>query len=84
MKELMEGFEQVLVVENNWSDDIRNELMDEDNRRFSSLALLLRARYLVDVDCWTECRGQPLKPGAVTAAVRERMNRRGGVACSSL
>ena len=27
--------------------------------------MLLRARYLVDVDCWTEVRGQPIKPGTI-------------------
>ncbi len=25
--------------------------------------MMLRARYLVDVDCWSEARGQPIKPG---------------------
>jgi 2-oxoglutarate/2-oxoacid ferredoxin oxidoreductase subunit alpha len=29
--------------------------------------MLLRARYLVDVDCWSEVRGQPIKPGSVCA-----------------
>ena len=24
--------------------------------------MMLRARYLVDVDCWSEVRGQPMKP----------------------
>ena len=45
-------------------------LIDEDSRRYGALALLLRARYLADVDCWTEGRGRPLKPGSVRAAIR--------------
>jgi 2-oxoglutarate ferredoxin oxidoreductase subunit alpha len=34
---------------------------------------LLRARYLVDVDCWTEVRGRPIKPGTVYAELRGRL-----------
>ena len=40
-----------------------DELIDEDNRRYSALAMLLRSRFLVDIDCWSEARGQPIKPG---------------------
>ena len=58
-----------MTIENNWSDRYENELIDEDNRRYSELATLLRARFLVDVDCWTEVLGQPLKPGTVEKAI---------------
>ena len=73
LKELMGGFKKVLVIENNWSDDPNHEMISEDNRRYSALAMLIRARYLVDVDCWTECRGQPLKPGSVVSAAKDHM-----------
>ncbi len=73
LKELMGGFKKVLVIENNWSDDPNHEIISEDNRRYSALAMLIRARYLVDVDCWTECRGQPLKPGSVVSAAKNHM-----------
>ena len=43
--------------------------IDSENRRYSALALLLRAKYLVDVDCWTEVRSRPIKPGVVRAAL---------------
>jgi 2-oxoglutarate ferredoxin oxidoreductase subunit alpha len=66
-----------MTVEGNWSDDTGHEMIDEDNRRFSELALLLRARYLVDVDCWTEVRGRPIKPGAIVRAVGEKLQRKG-------
>jgi 2-oxoglutarate ferredoxin oxidoreductase subunit alpha len=36
--------------------------------------MLLRARYLVDVDCWTEVRGQPIKPGTMCRVIREKLN----------
>ena len=48
-----------------WVDMPDEEIIDESNRRYSSMAILLRSRYLVDVDCWSEVRGQPLKPSTV-------------------
>jgi 2-oxoglutarate ferredoxin oxidoreductase subunit alpha len=63
----------VLSVENNWCDDLEDALIDEENRRYSNLAWILRARCLVDIDCWGEVKGQPLKPGAIEQAIRERL-----------
>jgi 2-oxoglutarate/2-oxoacid ferredoxin oxidoreductase subunit alpha len=71
--EILRGFRQVITVEGNWADDPNEPLIDESNRRYSALAMLLRARYLVDVDCWTEVRGRPIKPGTVYAALRGRL-----------
>jgi 2-oxoglutarate ferredoxin oxidoreductase subunit alpha len=51
-----------------------DEMIDESNRRYSNLAWLLRGRYLVDVDCWCEVKGQPIKPGSIERAIRERLN----------
>jgi 2-oxoglutarate ferredoxin oxidoreductase subunit alpha len=74
IKEVMQRFKQVMTIENNWSDDPQEEIIDETNRRYSALAMLLRARYLVDVDCWTEVRGQPIKPGSMCRVIREKLN----------
>ncbi len=71
--EILRGFRQVITVEGNWADDPRDPLIDESNRRYSALAMLLRSRYLVDVDCWTEVRGRPIKPGTVYAELRGRL-----------
>ncbi len=65
IKEIMQRFGKVMTVESNWSDRPGDELIDEENRRYSALAMMLRSRYLVDVDCWSEARGQPIKPGDV-------------------
>ena len=73
IRQILKNFDQVLTVESNWSDRFDRDLIDEDNRRYSELALLLRARYLVDVDCWSEVKGQPIKPGTVTEVIRERL-----------
>ncbi len=73
IKEVLKRFRHVMTVEGNWSDDPDDPLIDETNRRYSALAMLLRARYLVDVDCWTEVRGRPIKPGSIYAEIRRRL-----------
>ena len=35
--------------------------------------MMLRARTLVDVDCWTEVRARPIKPGTVADALRAKL-----------
>jgi 2-oxoglutarate ferredoxin oxidoreductase subunit alpha len=75
--EILHRFDRVMTVEGNWSDRTDHEMIDGDNRRYSQLAWLLRARYLVDVDCWSEVRGRPIKPGTIVRAVTERLRRKG-------
>jgi len=71
--EILRRFRRVMTVEGNWSDRPEDPLIDESNRRYSALAMLLRARYLVDVDCWSELRGRPIKPGTVCEVLRQRL-----------
>jgi len=73
VKEILRRFNRVLTVENNWCDRPKDEIIDEDNRRYSNLAWLLRARYLVDIDCWGDVSGQPLKPGTIARVMREKL-----------
>lgn len=73
IKEIMRKFKQVITVEINYSDSYDDEIIDENNRRYANLAWLLRARYLVDVDCWSNVHGQPIKPGAIEQMIRERL-----------
>ncbi len=75
--DVLNRFNKVMTVEGNWSDSLDDENIDGDNRRYSELALLLRARYLVDVDCWSEVLGQSIKPGAVVRAIRDRLHQKG-------
>ncbi len=74
IKEIMARFRRVMTIETNWSDRLEDELVDEDNRRYSALAMMLRSRYLVDVDCWSEVRGTPIKPSAICRVVREKLD----------
>jgi 2-oxoglutarate ferredoxin oxidoreductase subunit alpha len=73
LREAMQGFRKVLTIESNWSDRLDDPMIDETNRRYAAVAMLLRARYLVDVDCWTEVKGQPIKPGTIYRVLRERL-----------
>ena len=75
IKEIMQGFKQVMTVETNWSDDPKDEIIDESNRRYSALAMMLRSRYLVDVDCWTEVKGQPVKPSTIRRVLLEKLEK---------
>jgi 2-oxoglutarate ferredoxin oxidoreductase subunit alpha len=72
--EILRRFKRVLAVEGNWSDRSDNPLIDADSRRYSALAMMLRSRFLVDVDCWTQTRGQPIKPAEVVAALRAKLD----------
>lgn len=65
IKEIMQGFKKVMTIESNWSDRPEDKIIDENNRRYSSVAILLRSRFLVDIDCWSEVRGQPIKPSTI-------------------
>lgn len=77
LKEIFQRFDKVMTVESNWNDSMESDLIDENNRRFSNLALLLRSRFLVDIDCWGEVKGQPLKPGAICQVIQNKLNTEG-------
>jgi 2-oxoglutarate ferredoxin oxidoreductase subunit alpha len=76
LKEILQRFGKVMTIEGNWSDRPADAIIDEDNRRYSALALLLRARTLVDVDCWSEVKGQPIKPGTIRRVLLEKLQRK--------
>jgi 2-oxoglutarate ferredoxin oxidoreductase subunit alpha len=73
IKEIMARFARVMTIETNWSDSPEDPMIDETNRRYSALAMLLRSRYLVDVDCWSEVRGQPIKPSTICRVIRRKL-----------
>lgn len=73
IKPILQRFKRVMTIEGNWSDQFEDELIDADNRRYSALAMMLRSRFLVDIDCWSESRGQPIKPGSVVEAALKKL-----------
>ncbi len=75
IKEILRRFRSVIAIEGNWCDRPEDAIIDETNRRYSALAMLLRARYLVDVDCWGEVKGQPIKPSTIKRVLAEKLKR---------
>lgn len=68
--EILGRFRRVMTIEGNWGDRLEGGLIDKGSRRHSALATMLRARFLVDVDSWSQVRGQPIKPGDICRAAR--------------
>src|SRR3974390_1046073 len=76
IKETMQRLKKVITIEGNWSDDPNDAIIDESNRRYSAVAILLRSRYLIDVDCWSEVRGQPIKPNTIQRVLLEKLKQK--------
>ena len=62
IKEIFQRFRKVMTIEINYSDDMDDPAFNSENRRYSQLAWVLRAETLVDVDCFSNVEGQPLRP----------------------
>jgi 2-oxoglutarate ferredoxin oxidoreductase subunit alpha len=73
--DILRRFPKVITVESNWADRASDPLIDDDSRRYSALAMLLRSRFLVDVQCWTEVQGRPIKPRSIHAALLAALER---------
>jgi 2-oxoglutarate/2-oxoacid ferredoxin oxidoreductase subunit alpha len=73
IKEILQGFKKVMTVEGSWCDRPEDEIIDESNRRYATLAMLLRARYLIDVDCYGEVKGQPIKPSTIRRVLAAKL-----------
>jgi 2-oxoglutarate ferredoxin oxidoreductase subunit alpha len=73
IKEIMQRFTRVMTIEGNWCDRPEDAMIDESNRRYSALAMLLRARFLIDVDCWSEVRGEPITPRVIRKVILQKL-----------
>jgi 2-oxoglutarate ferredoxin oxidoreductase subunit alpha len=71
--EILRRFRRVITVEMSFCDDPAQALIGPDNRRYSALAWLLRARFLVDVDCYSEVTGQPIKPASIERMLLKKL-----------
>lgn len=69
LEEIFRRFKKVMTVEINYSDDPEAPLINAETRRYAQLATLLRARTLVDVDCWSAVPGHPLQPGHIEKVI---------------
>ena len=80
LKDIMRCFKRVITIEGNWCDRTDDPIIDENNRRYSALAMLLRSRYLIDVECWSDVSGQPIKPSTIRGVIAGMLkNNRGTV-----
>jgi len=84
LREIFAGFKKVMTIEINYSDEPGSPLITEENRRYSQLALVLRAHTLVDIDCWSKVPGHPLQPGTIHDVIDSRLaEMEGAEACSA-
>ena len=73
LKEIFSRFRKVMTVEINYSDTPGDPYINDETRRYGQLAWLLRAHTLVDIDCWTSCPGQPLRPRDIYTNIIARL-----------
>lgn len=78
LKEIFRRFRKVMTVELNYSDDWGDPLIDEESRRYSQLATVLRAHTLVDVDCWSRVPGRPFMPVEIYRVIHSEMAKLNG------
>jgi len=74
LKEIFKHFKKIMTVEINYSDDRNAPMIDNENRRISQLAFLLRAQTLTEVDCYSNVHGQPIRPGMILNMIKQELN----------
>ncbi len=74
LNEIFARYKRVMTVEINYSDPQHAPYITAENRRYSQLAWYLRARTLVDIDCWSRVPGIPLPPAMIEAELRRRLS----------
>ena len=73
LSDIFARFRQVLTIELNYSDPVDAPHTTGRTRRLAQLAQLLRMHTLVEIDCWSNVHGQPIRPGAIHAELRRRL-----------
>ncbi len=74
LKDIFKRFKKVMTVEINYSDSLDDPMITPENRRYAQLAWILRAQTLVDIDCYSNVHGQPLRPGKILARIQKELN----------
>jgi 2-oxoglutarate ferredoxin oxidoreductase subunit alpha len=73
LKEIFARFRKVKTIELNYSDALDDPKIRPENRRYSELALLLRAWTLCDVDCYSRVSGIPLPPNEIGRVIQKEL-----------
>lgn len=74
LKEIFSRFRKVITVEINYSDDPNDEMITPENRRYAQMAWYLRAHTLMDIDCFSNVYGQPIRPGAILQMIKTELS----------
>ncbi len=73
LKEIFSKFKKIVTVEINYSDAEDAPLMNEETRRLAQLAWLLRGHTRMDIDCWSNVYGQPMRPMDIEQELMRRV-----------
>jgi 2-oxoglutarate ferredoxin oxidoreductase subunit alpha len=73
IRDILKGFKRVMTIESAFCDNPEDALIDADSRRYAPLATILRSRFPIDIDCWGQARGQPIKPGTILQVIRRQL-----------
>lgn len=73
LKDIFSRFKKVMTIEINYSDNLADPLINEENRRRAQLANILRMQTAVDVDCWSVVYGHPLQPGELVEVLDQHL-----------
>ena len=73
LREIFSHFKKVKTIELSYSDTLDDPNVNPDNRRYSELALVLRAQTLCDVDCWSRVLGVPLPPDVIRRVIEDEL-----------
>lgn len=69
LRDIFSRFKKIITIEMNYGDPPDDPYFDQDCRRFSQLAMLLRSHTLIDVDNYSRVQGRPLMPMEVREAM---------------
>jgi len=75
LKKIFTKFKKVMTVEINYSDEVGSPNINEESRRYAQLATLLRLHTLMDIDCYSNVHGQPLRPGIIHDRILKEFNK---------
>jgi len=78
LREIFDRFKKVMTIELNYSDSPEDPYITPDTRRLAQLAWLLRARTLVDVDCFSVVHGHPMQPAMINDVIEREIGRING------
>ena len=72
--DIFKRFSKIITVEINYSDNLGDPMITQENRRYAQLAWYLRAKTQCDIDCFSNVYGQPMNPGKVFNMIKKEIS----------